>query len=78
MNTNNEKPANELTLLGAIGDLIQVTYRIRGLVYQEGSGVSEKQEAVQPVCKIAQARNMIVDTTKELNEVADRLELLGE
>lgn len=74
--TGTEIPNVDSTLLGAIIELTKVSWQIKGLVEGEREP-GKPEEATLPADKITLARNMVLDVTKRLREVAQSLEVIG-
>ena len=72
------KQVGEMTLTGAIEDLRKLSWKIKGLVFEE-TPIAENvgNPTPQPADKLTRARNDIVKVNSRFSEIARRLELIG-
>ena len=68
--------AENMTLFGAIEELMETSWRVKVLVMGEEKQAEAENKPV-PRNKITWARNMVMDTNKRLREVVDSLEIIG-
>jgi hypothetical protein len=78
MNDVAAKEVGEITLSGAVEELEKVSWKIKGLVYEESpTNQGLGNPTPQPADKLTRARNTVLEVTDRLREVANRLELIG-
>ena len=78
MNDTTAKEVGEISLSGAVEELTKLSWRLKSLVYEE----SPTQNSIgnptpQPADRLTRTRNDILEVNERLNEVAERLTLIG-